>query len=119
MNIASLCVTTAKVCGVSAKPGKDTSEALETRAHRRMRGFLKRKFPHATAENVAVVLRVSVRQAYDLLSGKARWTWRHILRLIDHFKGDFMHSVLHPLTGEDGRPRFRLRMPKRRKAVSP
>lgn len=113
MNIQSLCGTAAKVCGRAAKPAKPSEEALENRAKRRLKGFLKRKFPHATAENLAVIIKVSVRQAYDLLSGRYQWSWKHILRLISHFGEDFLRAVLHPLTRKDGRPRFKLRMPRK------
>lgn len=119
MNIQTVCGVAAKVCGRTAKPAKQSETTLENHAHRRLRGFLKRKFPNATAENLAVILKVGVRQSYDLLSGRYTWSWRHVVRLISHFGEPLLHAVFHPLTRKDGSRRFRLRMPNRRKAVTP
>ena len=96
-------------CGISAK-GCGGAVEMEREAPRRIRRLLKRFYPAKTAENLAVILRISVRQAYDLLSGKARWTWRHVLRLLDHFRDDFVRLVILPLIGrDDGRPRLQFR----------
>lgn len=109
----SLCGIAAKVCGRAANPQKDLQSEAETRTHKRLRGFLRRRYPHATAENLAVVLKVGVRQAYDLLSGRYKWSWRHIVRLISHFGEPLLYAVFHPLTKKDGKPRFKLRAPRK------
>lgn len=113
MNIQTLCGFPAKRRGIAAKPAKPDENSEKRRFVKRMASFLKKKEPSATVENFAVIIGVSVRHAYDIYAGKYDPSVKHILRLIRHFGEEFVYAVFHPLTKKDGKPRFKLRVPRR------
>lgn len=70
--------------------------------------FCRRRLPpDMPAKHLAQVLRISYRQALDLMNGTAQWTKRHMLALLLRFP-DYLHAVLGRFAGDaTPRPRFR------------
>lgn len=70
--------------------------------------FVRRRLPpELPAKHLAQLLRISYRQALDLMNGTAQWTKRHMLALLLRFP-DYLHAVLGRFAGDaTPRPRFR------------
>ena len=70
--------------------------------------FVRRRLPpDMPAKHLAQLLRISYRQALDLMNGTAQWTKRHMLALLLRFP-DYVHAVLERFAGDaTPRPRFR------------